>query len=144
MSIKAVRWTLRKSLLCLAAVGVVLIALVYWLTLARQRLAYAETQRCISNLIHIRIAKIYYKQDFGLEDGDSIPEKALDKYLIQSMGKTLAACRCPSGGTYIIGAVGTNPRCTYTNVCYTYHFSIDKHRLERGTLMHSLYKGVSH
>jgi hypothetical protein len=94
-------------------------------------------QRCVSNLIHIRIAKIYYKQDFGLEDGDSIPEKALDNYLIQSMGKTLAACQCPSGGTYIIGPVGTYPRCTYTNVCYRYDFNIIRLRVEREEFTHS-------
>lgn len=84
------------------------------------------------------LAKAACQEDLKIADGDSIPEKALEQVFERDLGKPLGQYKCPSGGTYVIGGAGITPKCSYTNVCYTYRFDWAKLRLERQAWVHSL------
>lgn len=108
-----------------------------WFLLGQQYRARAKSIHCVGNLVGIRLAKIACQEDLRLADGDPIPQEALER-AFGDLGQPLAAYKCPSGGTYVIGNAGITPKCTYTNVCTTYRFNWTKLRLERQVWKHSL------
>lgn len=63
---------------------------------------------CIANLKQIDSAKEQYAMDNKLASGDAIPAGAL----WAAGGYIKSTPACPSGGTYTVNAVGTNPACS--------------------------------
>lgn len=102
--------------------------LFYW----RQARDFAQRTYCVGNLVNLKMAKTFGEQDLKLKEGDVVPEAELNK----NLSKPLNQYRCPKGGSYIVGAIGVTPECTYTNVCHTY--SLDGFKLVRRTWWHSL------
>jgi len=119
------KWTL-------LVLAVIVIGVALWLVHWRQEMAYAKRSLCVSRLNHIRIAKRVCEEDLSLKDGDPVP----DIYLSNILADLGGTYKCPSGGTYVVGNIGTNPKCTYTNACYTYSF--DHFKLSRRRWVHSL------
>jgi hypothetical protein len=74
------------------------------------------------------MAKDACQKELGLTDGAPVPKEALDKCLAELGGGSLRDYKCPSGGTYHIGNLGTLPECTYTNVSYTWDLQKRPHR----------------
>jgi hypothetical protein len=120
-----------------AVIVLCLAVFVGWVVVQRQRREYAERTHCVSNLVFIKLAKAVCKEDLRLAEGDSIPEDALQKAILSS-GLPSAALRCPNGGSYAVGAVGTLPKCTYTNFCYTWDLEKSPPWLKRRAWKHSL------
>jgi len=119
------------------AIVLCLAVCVGWGVVHRERRQFAERTHCVSNLVFIKVAKAVCEEDLRLTEDDSIPEDALQKALLNS-GLPSAALRCPDGGGYVVGAVGTLPKCTYTNVCYTWEFDKSPPWLKRSAWKHSL------
>lgn len=128
---------LQRKLLWLVVVLAAFAVFVSW-RIVKQKQAFAQRTHCVGNLVHIKIAKIACQEELGLADGAAIPKEALDKVLADMGGGSLSAYKCPSGGTYHIGNVGTLPECTYTNVCYTWELQISPPWLQRRAWKHSL------
>jgi hypothetical protein len=140
VSIAPCGWTTKGKCWRVVFVAAVTLVIGAWILRGRQQRAFAERTHCVGNLVQIALAKSLYQEDFGLAVGDPIPNNALDKYLPKPAGQF----RCPSGATYLVRNVGITPKCTYTNVCYTYRFDWTKLRLERRAWTHSLEQSGSH
>lgn len=138
MSIKPSGWSVRKRILCLAVIVVTALIVVSWLARRHQQRAFAQRTRCVGNLVHINLAKLGCQESLGLKVGGPIPVEELQEILRKDLGKPLDQYKCPNGGTYLIGNAGVMPKCTYTNICYTYDFEKTKLRLERRAWKHSL------
>ena len=65
------------------------------------------TNACINNLRQIESAKEQWKIENAKKDVDVATEADIKPYF---MNKNLP--KCPAGGTYIIGRVGEDPRCS--------------------------------
>lgn len=138
MSIRPSRWISKRKALSVVLIITVAFAISAWFLLGQQRRAYAKRTHCVGNLNHIRLAKSACQEDLGIADGDPLPEKALEQAFESDLGKPLAQYKCPSGGAYVIGRAGITPKCSYTNVCYTYRLDLAKLRVERRAWTHSL------
>jgi hypothetical protein len=68
----------------------------------------SDVTRCLTNLKSIEIAKELVAAERNLKKGDTIEASWL-QLEFPSIG------RCPSGGKYTIGPVGTPPTCSITN-----------------------------
>ena len=66
----------------------------------------ARTSACINNLRLIDSAKEQWAMENNKNDGDTPTWDDLTPYLKAGQPE------CPAGGTYTIGAVGTNPTCS--------------------------------
>lgn len=126
-SVKVRRWGIVFLVLAVIAISV-------WNARRIQAEAFAKRTHCVGNLIILRSAKAIYQADSGLVDGEPILEDALRKYL----PKPVAQFKCPSGGNYVLGNTGELPRCTYSNLCFTYRFDLARFRIERRAWAHSL------
>ena len=127
----------KRRLLWFLAV-VVAAAVVVSCQAVRQQRAFEQRTHCVGNLVHIRMAKASCQKDLGLADGAPISEKTLNKYLSELGSGPLSAYRCPNSGTYLIGNVGTLPKCTYTKVSYTWQLGKSPPWLKRRAWKHSL------
>jgi hypothetical protein len=136
MSVNRSSGNARRTVLWLAAVVFVAAVLGCWKV--GERRAFARRTHCVGNLVHIKMDKAASQKEMGLPDGAPIPEKTLDKSLSQLGTGLRSAYRCPEGGTYLIGNAGTLPRCTYTNVCYTWELEKNPPWLKRRAWKHSL------
>lgn len=130
-------WTRRKKVWYVTFI-VVITGIGIGVLIDHQQRAFAERTHCVGNLVHIRLAKSACQKDLGFADGDSIPEKVLEQEFKKNLGKPLAQYKCPNGGDYVIGKIGTLPQCTYTNVCYTYNINFKKLKLEVRAWKHTL------
>lgn len=131
--------TSRKRKACRAILAVIIVlAISAWLLHRQQRRAYAERTHCVGNLGFIKLAKSACQDELGLADGEPIPEKALERVFQEDLGKPMALNKCPSGGRYIVGNVGTLPTCTYTNVTITWEFQKDPPWFKRRVWKHSI------
>lgn len=128
---------LQRKLAWLAVVLAGSAVFVSW-HIVKQKRAFAQRTHCVGNLAHIRMAKDASQKELGLPDGVPIPKEAVDKFLAELGGGSLSAYKCPSGGTYHIGSVGTPPECTYTNVSCTWELQKSPPWLHRREWKHSL------
>lgn len=138
MSVKPSRWTKKRMFWSAVFAVSMTLTISVWVFLERQRRAYAERTHCVGNLLFIRAAKSICQEDLRIPDGDPISEKELERVFKQDLGKPVAKNKCPSGGTYLFGVAGISPKCSYTNICYTYRLDWHNLRLERRAWMHSL------
>jgi len=127
----------KRRIWCLTGVGVIIVVAGVCLLAGYQRKAFAERTHCVGNLVHLRLAKVVCQKELGLADGDPIPDKTLIKCLAMDLGQS-DRLKCPSGGTYLVGNAGITPKCSYTNICYTYSFDVSHLRLNRRAWKHSL------
>jgi hypothetical protein len=104
----------------------------------RQRKAVEQSNTCVNNLVGIRMAKVIATEELRLSQGDRVPEKVLNEALSQMGLGSLALLKCPSGGTYTVGNVGTPPKCSHTNTCYTWKLQTRPLRLRCEAWTHSL------
>ena len=121
----------RRGKLFILAGAVVLLA-AFFLFRWRVEAAYARRSLCVSRLNHISIAKRTCEDVLKLKQGDPVPDSCLAKELAALGGDY----KCPSGGTYDVGPIGTHPRCSYTNICYTY--SLEVFKIKRRAWVHSM------
>lgn len=80
----------------------------------KQQRAYRVRTVCVSNLLLIRMAKLDMAQQRAVQKGASVTLQELQPFIGAKVLK------CPSGGSYTIGPIGSNPTCSYTNECVTY------------------------
>lgn len=64
---------------------------------------------CDNNLLEISEAKALLAHELGLTNGTVVTPAQISKYIDGGFG----SLKCFDGGTYIIGPIGTEPRCTY-------------------------------
>jgi hypothetical protein len=136
MSVKSLA-RLRRKLVWLPVILAAIAVFVSW-HVVKQRQTFAQRTHCVGNLVHIRMAKDACQKALGLADGVPVPKEALDRSLAELGGGSLSAYKCPSGGTYHIGDVGTLPECTRTNLCYTWELQKTALWLNRRSWKHSL------
>lgn len=70
----------------------------------------AQQNACIENLRLIDAGKEQAALVFSLTNGDTISTVSVDEYI---KGNTTP--RCPGGGTYTYGTIGSNPDCSITS-----------------------------
>src|SRR5215831_10001339 len=126
----------RRKLLWRVAAVIFTTAILICAVNSRMRLEYSKRVHCISNLSLIRQAKVVCQEELSLKEGDPVPPDALEKELTNA-GTALAKLKCPNGGVYVIGHVGTTPRCSYTNFAYTWELQGDPPWLKRKVWKHS-------
>jgi hypothetical protein len=68
---------------------------------------FRQANPCINNLRQIESAKDQWKLENNKKDGDAVTEADLKPYF-----KDEIFPKCPAGGTYIIGRVGEDPKCS--------------------------------
>lgn len=95
---------------------------------------FARRTKCVSNLVHLRLAKALVMDQDGGKVGETVDLTALGKFL----SKPVNLFRCPSGGDYVIGGFGEEPRCTHTNSCRTLYFDRTRLKIIRQSWTHSL------
>jgi hypothetical protein len=67
----------------------------------------SSANACINNLRQIQSAKEQWKLENNNKDGDVVTETDLKLYFVNGNFP-----KCPAGGTYIIGRVGEDPKCS--------------------------------
>lgn len=73
-----------------------------------------ESEGCIKQLREIQAAKLTWALEFKKLPGDKPTEKDLfgpGKYIMSTL-------RCPQEGIYTLGAVSSNPRCSFNGHQY--------------------------
>ena len=65
---------------------------------------------CINNLRQIESAKEQWALENGKTNGTIVTENDIKPYIKLDSNGNLP--KCPAGGTYIIGRVGENPKCS--------------------------------
>ena len=90
----------------------------FWVFFARERRGYIFRTSCVAKLNFLNLAKTSVEDELGLQEGDAVPVKELEKHL----PRPLADFLCPSGGAYSVEPIGVAPKCSFTNVAYTYRF----------------------
>lgn len=123
---------------CAALVITLCIVMCAYCLIHSQRRAFSKRTHCVGNLVHIRLAKGICQEELNIADGAPIPEDVIKRVFERDLGKPMPEYTCPAGGKYEIGPAGTAPTCSYTAVCYTYHFDWRSLRLERRAWRHSL------
>jgi hypothetical protein len=103
-----------------------------WIFFAREERRFAYRTACVSRLHFIWMGK-QACEDLGYKKGDFVPIAQLDK----EMPAPLNRLKCPSGGTYTIGAIGEDATCSYTNVAYTYRFDVQTFKFEKRAWFHT-------
>ena len=108
-SLKAARrgFTLIEIMIVVLIIGILLAIAVPNFVKARES---SRQKACIGNLKQIDAAKEQYAMDGKKAAGAAVA--TTDIYGATSYVKV--APECPAGGTYTIGAVGTDPVCTIT------------------------------
>ncbi len=127
----------KRRLLWCVSVALSLTIIALWFLISQQRRHYEQRTHCCSNLVFFRIAKTVCAEELGLKQGDPVPQEALDKALLNS-GVPLTKLKCPNGGAYVIGGIGSTPACTYTNLSYTWEIQKDPPWLKRRAWRHSI------
>ncbi len=105
-------FTLVEIMIVVLIIGILLAIAVPNFVKARET---SRARTCTGNLKQIDSAKEQYAMENQLAEGDSVDETALwgDGSAPGDYMKKPPAC--PSGGTYSVNAVGTDPACDYGN-----------------------------
>lgn len=96
-------FTLVEIMIVVLIIGILLAIAVPNFIKARET---SRTKSCISNLRQIDAAKEQWAMDNKAADGDAVAWADIVPDYIKSQPE------CPSGGTYTVANVGTNPTCT--------------------------------
>lgn len=96
-------FTLVEIMIVVLIIGILLAIAVPNFVRARES---SRTKACISNLKQIDAAKEQWAMDNNKSNGDACAMTDLVPNYIKSTPS------CPSGGTYTVGNVGTNPTCS--------------------------------
>jgi len=89
----------------MVVVGIIAILLMIAVPQFARSKASAQTKTCLHNLSKIAEAKTIHAMKGGVEVGDAVDWVEVLAYL-------KAKPICPVGGTYEVGAMGSNPTCT--------------------------------
>lgn len=98
-------FTLVEIMIVVAIIGLLVAIAIPNFQKTRERAAYNV---CIENMTQIEAAKQIWGMENGKKNGDAAGEADL-------IGTTLyirTLPECPSGGTYVFGAIGTNVTCS--------------------------------
>jgi hypothetical protein len=68
----------------------------------------AQRNACINNMRQLDAAKEQAALEHSYREGDTIPEKEIDRFLKNGFG----GLQCPGGGKYTIHSVGQEPECS--------------------------------
>jgi len=100
---------LRKTKVLIVLTFVFLIGLTVVFVIPNFIRARYETSAnaCINNFRQIESAKEQWKLENNKKDGDVVTEADIKPYFINGN-----LPKCPAGGTYIIGRVGDDPKCS--------------------------------
>lgn len=98
-------FTLVEIMIVVAIIGLLAAVAIPNFMRARER---AQRNACIANLKQIDGAKTLWALDTGAATGDSVEMTDLVTAYIK------ATPSCPSGGTYTIAVIGTDPTCDVT------------------------------
>jgi len=114
-TLKTVRraFTLVEIMIVVLIIGILLAIAVPNFIRARES---SRAKACVSNLRQVDSAKEQFAMDNKLGSGGTITNGMTD--LLTYIKKTP---ECPSGGTYTIGAVGTDPTCSVGGTGATAH-----------------------
>lgn len=96
-------FTLVEIMIVVLIIGILLAIAVPNFVRARES---SRTKACISNLKQIDAAKEQWAMDNNKSNGDACAMTDLVPNYLKSTPS------CPSGGTYTVGDVGTNPTCS--------------------------------
>jgi len=96
-------FTLVEIMIVVAIIGLLAAVAIPNFMRARER---AQTNACIANLKQVDGAKTLWALDTGAATGAAVAMTDLVTAYIK------ATPSCPAGGTYTIGAIGTEPTCT--------------------------------
>lgn len=98
-------FTLVEIMIVVLIIGILLAIAVPNFVRARES---SRTKACVANLKQIDAAKEQWAMDNNKSNGDACAMTDLVPTYIKSTPS------CPSGGTYTVGNVGTNPTCSIT------------------------------
>jgi prepilin-type N-terminal cleavage/methylation domain-containing protein len=96
-------FTLVEIMIVVLIIGILLAIAIPNFVKARES---SRTKSCIANLKQIDSAKEQYAMDNKKNTGDAVTSTDI----APSYMKTFPDC--PSGGTYTVGAIGTDPTCS--------------------------------
>ncbi len=96
-------FTLVEIMIVVLIIGILLAIAVPNFVNAREK---SRAKSCVANLKQIDAGKEQYAMDNNRADGDPVAWNNLTPTYMKSQPG------CPSGGTYTIGNVGTNPTCS--------------------------------
>lgn len=89
--------------------AIITCALMFFFFIQGESHSFPDPQRwCYNNLRRIEFAKSQYASDNQLTNGTPVTEAQISKYLDGGFGKLV----CAEHGKYIIGAIGTEARCS--------------------------------
>ena len=115
--IKRIRhgFTLVEIMIVVLIIGILLAIAVPNFIKARET---SRAKSCVANLKQIDSAKEQYAMDNRLNNGGSA---AMSDLVSGTDGYIKSTPTCPSGGTYSVNAVGTNPACSIAGTGPTAH-----------------------
>ena len=96
-------FTLVEIMIVVLIIGILLAIAVPNFVRARES---SRAKACVANLKQIDAAKEQWAMDKNKNDGDPCAMSDLTPAYLKSTPS------CPSGGTYTVGNVGTNPTCS--------------------------------
>jgi len=117
-------FTLVEIMIVVAIIGIIIAIAVPAFLRAREN---SRGQACQENLSKIDGAKEQYALEFKLSNGGTVTMAQLidppGATAGQKQGYLKAQPACPSGGTYSVNAIGTNPTCSIgsSNAPFTPH-----------------------
>ena len=96
-------FTLVEIMIVVLIIGILLAVAVPNFMTARET---SRSKSCSANLHQVESAKEQYTMDNRLADGTAVSGlSSLSDYIKKTP-------QCPSGGTYTVGAIGTDPSCS--------------------------------
>jgi prepilin-type N-terminal cleavage/methylation domain-containing protein len=96
-------FTLVEIMIVVLIIGILLAVAVPNFMTARET---SRSKSCSANLHQVESAKEQYAMDNRLADGTAVTGlSSLSDYIKKTP-------QCPSGGTYTVGAIGTDPSCS--------------------------------
>ncbi len=96
-------FTLVEIMIVVLIIGILLAIAVPNFVRARES---SRAKSCVANLKQIDAAKEQWAMDNNKSNGDACQMSDLVPTYLKSTPS------CPSGGTYTVGAIGTNPSCS--------------------------------
>ena len=108
-------FTLVEIMIVVLIIGILLAIAVPNFIKARES---SRTKSCIANLKQIDSAKEQYAMDNRLNNGGSV---AMTDLVNGAAGYIKSTPSCPSGGTYSVNTIGTNPDCSIGGTGATAH-----------------------
>ena len=100
-------FTLVEIMIVVLIIGILLAIAIPNFIKARET---SRTKSCIANLRQMDAAKEQWAMDNNASNGSAVTGGLAT--LVGAAGYIKATPSCPSGGTYTLGAIGTDPVCT--------------------------------